>query len=140
VLIFGKAKLQFRHSVDFRWTRHGIRLRYMAGWCCQSISICNDLMPNDFFSFAVSIPDEKTVLERLDPSQLSDNWRVQCLPLSCQQAGNEWLAHGKSAILSAPSVLIPGEWNFLLNPIHKDFKRYVVSPLQSFQFDYRLWS
>jgi RES domain-containing protein len=127
-----------------RWNNKGQPVIYTA----SSLSLAalevlahadTDLVPNDFFSFAVSIPDDKIVVERLDPNKLSADWRVQYPPLSCQQAGNEWLAHGKSAILSVPSVLIPGEWNFLLNPTHKDFKRCVVSPPQPFQFDSRLW-
>jgi RES domain-containing protein len=38
-----------------------------------------------------------------------------------------------------PSVLIPEEWNFLLNPYLYGFQALRVSPPQPFQFDYQLW-
>jgi RES domain-containing protein len=43
-------------------------------------------------------------------------------------------------VLALPSVIIPGELNYLLNPAHPDFKRITVGKPEKFNFDPRLIS
>jgi RES domain-containing protein len=38
-----------------------------------------------------------------------------------------------------PSVIIPSERNFVLNPAHADFGRLTILPPQPFSFDSRMW-
>jgi RES domain-containing protein len=44
----------------------------------------------------------------------------------------------RSAVLELPSVIIPAEPNYLLNPTHSDFKRIRIGKPTSFSFDPRL--
>ena len=39
---------------------------------------------------------------------------------SCQITGHEWVRTASQAALQVPSVVIPEEFNILLNPIHPD--------------------
>jgi RES domain-containing protein len=41
-------------------------------------------------------------------------------------------------VLAVPSVVIPQEFNYLLNPLHPAFKKIVVSQAESFVLDPRL--
>ncbi len=41
-------------------------------------------------------------------------------------------------MLALPSVIIPGELNYLLNPAHPAFKRIAVGKPERFTFDPRL--
>lgn len=46
------------------------------------------------------------------------------LPLAVSRArGDRWAREGKSAVLRVPSVIVPVEDNFLVNPAHPDFTR-----------------
>jgi len=54
--------------------------------------------------------------------------------------GDEWLAHNATAILHVPSVLVPRQWNLLLNPTHPLFPAIKVVDQAPFAFDSRLLS
>jgi RES domain-containing protein len=43
-------------------------------------------------------------------------------------------------VLALPSVIIPSESNFLLNPAHPDFKKISIGKPEPFVFDLRLVS
>ncbi len=53
--------------------------------------------------------------------------------------GERWLRESTSAVLSVPSVVIPSERHFILNPAHEDFARLVINPSEPFSFDPRMW-
>jgi RES domain-containing protein len=53
--------------------------------------------------------------------------------------GSDWARERRSVALRVPSVIIPSEPNYMLNPEHPDFHRAVsVGPAQKFAFDQRL--
>ncbi len=53
--------------------------------------------------------------------------------------GSAWARERRSVALRVPSVMIPSEANYVLNPEHPDFDRaVVVGDGQSFTFDPRL--
>jgi RES domain-containing protein len=55
-----------------------------------------------------------------------------------RQLGDAWIAEGRSAILSVPSVIL-GERNYALNPAHPEFARIAFAQPVPFHFDFRLW-
>ena len=57
-----------------------------------------------------------------------------------RRLGDEWLDHMSTAILRVPSVLVPRQWNLLLNPIHPLFTETRVIEEAPFAFDSRLLS
>ncbi|HEX6204123.1 MAG TPA: RES domain-containing protein, partial [Thermoanaerobaculia bacterium] len=50
----------------------------------------------------------------------------------------EWVASSRSAVLAVPSVVVPWETNYLLNPAHPDFARVVVERPRRLDLDQRL--
>jgi RES domain-containing protein len=52
--------------------------------------------------------------------------------------GTGWAAGLTTAVLSVPSVVIPRERNYILNPAHTDFARIQFSSPEPFYFDDRL--
>ena len=54
------------------------------------------------------------------------------------QIGDDWVHAGRSVALAVPSVLVPSEMNFLLNPKHPDFKKIKISQPVDYRFDSRL--
>ena len=57
-----------------------------------------------------------------------------------QAFGKQWLAEKRSVILSVPSAVIRIERNFVINPLHADFGRISVSPVERLELDPRLWN
>jgi RES domain-containing protein len=70
--------------------------------------------------------------------KLPSNWRRYPAPPALQKLGDRWIEEGMSAVLQVPSVIIPAEANFLLNPQHADFSRCAIGEAESFRFDRRL--
>ncbi len=55
-----------------------------------------------------------------------------------REIGTKWATEKRSAVLAVPSVVIPSELNFVLNPEHPDFKRIRIASPIDFDFDPRL--
>jgi RES domain-containing protein len=72
------------------------------------------------------------------PSRYPDDWRLFPHSTNTQAFGAEWIRSRRSAVLRIPSAVVPGEFNYLLNPAHPDFKRVKIGEPESFSFDPRL--
>jgi len=79
-------------------------------------------------------------MHSLDIGQLPVNWRQYPAPDGMGRLGGEWFAESHTAILAVPSVLIPHEWNYVLNPEHPDFRRLIIGRPEPFSFDPRMWA
>lgn len=127
-----------------RWNSRGTRVVYLA----KTISLAAleilvhlddaglrasySFIPISFPAACVSTPPKKGV------EPLPDDWATTPAPLGCARYGDEWAASGKSLILRVPSVIVPWESNFLLNPLHSDWDKAKIGEAQSFDFDPRL--
>jgi RES domain-containing protein len=97
-----------------------------------------DLEPVDLVRIAVDIATN-IAIETVAVADLPADWRTYPAPPSLALIGERWLRASKSAVLSVPSVVIPNERNFVLNPAHADFARLVFNPPEPFSFDPRMW-
>jgi RES domain-containing protein len=79
-------------------------------------------------------------VETLPPKALPPDWRAEPAPYSAAALGDAWLRTGRGAVLAVPSVIVPEERNFLLNPAHPDFAALRVGRPRPFSFDPRLWA
>ncbi len=48
------------------------------------------------------------------------------------------LLSSKSAVLKVPSSIIQQEYNYLVNPAHKDFSKIIIKTVDPFVFDERI--
>lgn len=94
----------------------------------------------DLLGKYVLIPVEMEEEERLvvDVEILPKQWRAYPAPVEVRLIGDEWVASGRSVGLRVPSVLVPNENNFLVNPLHADFSRLKIGKPVEFEFDVRL--
>jgi RES domain-containing protein len=81
---------------------------------------------------------DDTLPEIFPVRTLPPDWRTEPPPPSTRQIGDTWVRDGRSAILALPSVIIPGELNYVLNPFHPDFKKISIGKPEKFTFDPRL--
>ena len=49
------------------------------------------------------------------------------------------LAREKHALLKIPSVVTKGDFNYLINPDHRDFPRIEIAAAEKFPFDKRIF-
>jgi RES domain-containing protein len=124
-----------------RWNSPGVPLVYVAQ--SQSLAILEVLVHLDApallekYVFLEVDCDASLVID-LDRSPLPKNWQSDPVPDAIQAIGDRWVSSGNSAVLRVPSVLVPEESNFLLNPRHPDFGKIGISRPHAFRFDPRL--
>ena len=81
---------------------------------------------------------DEGLVERVSADNLPKTWRSSPGPPELEVIGDEWLNSQRSAILEVPSAIIERERNFLLNPLHADFKLVRRLRPEPFRFDLRL--
>ena len=86
----------------------------------------------------VDVPTDVKI-EYIEVAQLLPDWRDIPAPAVLATMGDNWFRSGSTAILAVPSVVIPIEYNYLINPSHPDFARLTVELPQPFELDPRLW-
>lgn len=84
------------------------------------------------------IPDNLRV-DTVDPASAPERWNASPPISATMEMGSEWCASGRSVAMKVPSAVIRGEFNYLLNPSHPDFRRIKISNPEVFSFDPRMW-
>jgi RES domain-containing protein len=83
-----------------------------------------------------SIPTES--VHRADTSAFPSGWDAIPYGRASQHFGDRWIAEGSGVALAIPSVVIPQEWNYLLNPLHSAFERMTIGEPVRIPIDNRL--
>ncbi|MCE2503753.1 MAG: RES family NAD+ phosphorylase [Chlorobi bacterium] len=78
------------------------------------------------------------LIKTISLESLPKDWNRHPSSLVSKQIGNAWLQEKSSPVLRVPSVFVPLEHNYLLNPLHKDFKKISIGKAISVPFDKRL--
>jgi RES domain-containing protein len=81
---------------------------------------------------------DESLVTRIEARDLPFNWRQSPAPARLQEIGDEWLRTVGSLVLEVPSSIIEHESNYLINPLHADFKRIKRSAPETFVIDLRL--
>ena len=89
----------------------------------------------ELVAIRVEIPEELIS----QPPKLPPNWRAQPPPAETKDIGSLWLRSGASCALKVPSVLIPVESSYVLDPAHPDFEHIPIGEAEAFSFDPRMW-
>ena len=127
---------------EARWNSSGRFVIYTSASralaCLENIVHRSGEGLSELFKTMVIEISLKVSLERLDRKKLPSNWEnIIHYPVT-QQLGDEWLVSGRTAVLQIPSAIIPEEFNFLINPGHRDFKKIKLQRVEEFKFDHRV--
>jgi RES domain-containing protein len=85
----------------------------------------------------VVVPDGVSI-QIADENSLPEGWDSENSTLA-RDFGDQWLKEAKSAILIVPSVVAKLDRNALVNPIHPDAKKLIVSEPKEVIWDRRLF-
>lgn len=86
----------------------------------------------------IPVQFDRRLVRSLDMKALPTEWRDPLAPPSTRAMGDAWAADQHSVLLEVPSVLVPGESNYLINPRHPGFGKLKIGPPEPFEFDSRL--
>lgn len=126
--------------VGGRWNSRGIWVVYASS--SQALAALESLVhlnpPVLFQYLAFRLEFDDALVEKVPSASLPAGWTEHPPPPAIQKVGDLWVKEGRSAILRVPSVIIPGEPNYLLNPAHPEFKMIAIGKPEPFAFDPRL--
>jgi hypothetical protein len=95
-------------------------------------------MPKDFHLVSILIPDNTGVIT-LEQKDLPEHWNKNPVPASTQKIGISFIVGQEALVLKIPSAIVKDEWSYLINPMHKDFKKVKITGSEPFSFDGRMF-
>lgn len=123
-----------------RWHREGTRIVYAA----ESISLAMlevlghwSKIPADMSLITLTIPDMASI-KTVEVSQLPGDWRNSPAPQELADIGANWIREGMFWLLRVPSVHVPTEFSYLINPLHPEHQTLTISSIEPHPFDARL--
>lgn len=93
----------------------------------------------DYETMILSITDSEGIFSRKKISDLPSNWRDISAYSKLQDIGSKWYHSKESLVLQVPSVIVPQEFNYIINANHPEFKNHITLVRQEeFVLDNRL--
>ncbi len=126
-----------------RWTPRGVPAVFTSATLSLAalerfVHTDSDLELVDLVAIPVDI-HEDIATESVDLETLPPDWRSFPAPPTLAAIGDQWFRASRTAVLSVPSVVIPHERNFALNPTHREFAQLAIGRPEPFSFDPRMW-
>jgi len=123
-----------------RWNSRGVPIVYTSS--TKSLAALETLVhlnpPVAFKYVTIRVTFDTSLVKYISAKTLPPNWRIEPPPSSTKALGDAWVEEAESAVLALPSVIIPDEINYLLNPAHPAFKKISIGKPEKFIFDPRL--
>ena len=130
-----------------RWNSKGVAVIYTAEH--RSLSILEVLVhvkggagmgrpaiSVPFYIYPISY--DAALLEELPISSLPAGWNSEPPTAASQSFGDAWVSAARSPVLAVPSVIVPEERNYVLNPNHPRFPEIQIGSPVVCSFDPRL--
>ena len=130
--------------VSGRWHSKGRLVVYLAenqSLCMLETLVHLDLradeVPDAYQLLCVDV-DLSTSIMRLPDGYLEHSWSSNA-PLT-RSIGDQFLVKKQAALLRVPSALVPGQFNYLLNPDHPDSRLLQITSATRHPYDARFFS
>lgn len=119
----GKAS---RWSKDNQFVIYTSASRSLA--TLENVVHLNSIHPTfTYRTMVISLSDEQLLFKEIVEHELPVGWRSAKSYAACQDIGSEWYVKSESLVLKVPSVIIPHEYNYIINTRHSSFNSYNVS-------------
>jgi RES domain-containing protein len=124
-----------------RWNPKRVPVVYTAQ--TQALAVLEMMVQDEalaarYVMIPAQVPDD-IAIDRIDARSLPAGWRSIRHIETLREIGAEWARSRRSAVLAVPSAVIPAETNFLLNPLHPEFRRIRIGKRATFRLDPRLF-
>jgi len=96
------------------------------------------MLPADYMMLEIEIPDGMLVKE-IARADLEEGWNNHPPSIHTQRIGDQFIREKGYNILRVPSAVVPGDFNYLINPHHTESKEIKIINSRPFPFDERLF-
>lgn len=122
-----------------RWNPAGLAGLYTSQYISLAIleilvRATKNTSPDSYTLTSFEIADNSIYLVQL--KKLKKEWKYDLK--YTQGIGEDFLSENQSLCLQVPSAIVPQEHNFLLNPLHPDFKKVKIVGSELLELDKRL--
>lgn len=76
----------------------------------------------------------------IDVKSLPSDWRHYPAPAALATIGSQWAQSNQSMLLRIPSVVVRGDFNVLINPVHPEFSRIKIIAVEPYELDKRFFT
>jgi len=101
-----------------------------------TVNINIEEIPRALSVVTFEIPENN--IELVTEEQMPGNWKEVPAPASTKDLGTRILQTSLSPVIKIPSSVIPYEFNFILNPRHRDSKYFKILQIKDFVYDVRI--
>lgn len=125
-----------------RWNSKGIPILYTSEHI--SLAVLEMLVNTKFQDYAIALDlvmiqiPASASLSEINISKIKKEWIRDVDYTSFM--GDAFIKDKQSLLLKVPSAVITEEHNYLINPLHADFKKIKIIETRSFKTDKRLFS
>ena len=125
-----------------RWNPNDVEMIYTASSrslaCLENVVHRSRSGLEQLFKVMTIQLDDRIKKEVIKLSDLPADWKeFHQMPFT-QAIGQKWVRENRTAVLEIPSSLIDEESNYLLNPLHDEFKLVNLNKSEVFVFDMRI--
>lgn len=126
-----------------RWNSKGIEVIYAAqsralAMAEVAVHLTLSTLPKGFVMLSIHVPDDITI-EIVAVENLEKGWNSFPERVTTQKIGDIFLKSKENCVLKVPSAVVKGDFNFLINPYHKDFEKIAIIQQDDFPFDHRIF-
>ncbi|MEX2048875.1 MAG: RES domain-containing protein [Gemmatimonadota bacterium] len=86
----------------------------------------------------IGVEFDQTLVAELDVRRLPERWNASPPGDATQSIGDRWFDSSASVVLRVPSVVVPSEFNYLINPLHSAFGAVSVGRPEALHLDPRI--
>lgn len=126
----------------YRWNSKGIKAVYTASSRALAMAevlvhLPANFLPENYKMLEIAIPDNIKI-EEINFSQLKEGWNSFPHQQETKDLGDAFFRAGGACVLKVPSAVVKGDFNYILNPNHRDMKKIKVIEVSDFPFDKRI--
>ena len=125
-----------------RWNSKGIPMLYTSEHI--SLAVLEMLVNTQFKDYAIALDmlsiqlPANIVINEINLKKLKKGW-IEDYGYTAF-IGDEFIKDKQNLLLKVPSAVITDECNYLINPLHTDFKKIKIIETRSFKTDERLFT
>lgn len=126
----------------YRWNSKGIKALYTASSRALAMAevlvhLPANFLPENYKMLEIEIPDDIKI-EEICFSKLDEGWNSFPHQQETKDLGDAFFRTGKACVLKVPSAVVKGDFNYIINPNHRDMEKIKVTEVTDFPFDKRI--
>ena len=126
-----------------RWNSKGTEIIYSTqnralAMAEVAVHLTLATLPSDYVMIEIDIPDDIDI-KILKQKDIPVNWNNHPPNISTQKIGDEFIDTMDFCVLKVPSAVVQGDYNYLVNPYHKNFNKITIFEVKDFPFDKRIF-